>query len=130
VPTYTYKCDRCECEQLYTHGMAENPAVPCTVCANPCHIVIRALVPVKVRQALKGTEYREDLARFSNDPRAWVDGPRALKKLIDQTKREGASVRDLSDVSAPPEDPEDLDVDLVMEAQQEAIDSINRGEEN
>jgi hypothetical protein len=48
---------------------------------------------VKVRRALKGRDgsgqdYRADLARFANDPRAYVDGPRALKKLVDQTKRE------------------------------------------
>ena len=35
------------------------------------------------------TEYREDLARFPNDPQAFVSGPRAKQKLIDLRKREG-----------------------------------------
>ena len=35
------------------------------------------------------SEYREDLARYPNDPQAFVSGPRAKQKLIDQRKREG-----------------------------------------
>ena len=37
------------------------------------------------------SEYREDLARFPNDPQAYVSGPRAKKNLIDKRKREGWS---------------------------------------
>jgi hypothetical protein len=40
-------------------------------------------------QALKGGEYREDLARFKGDPRAYISGPMALKKRVDELKREG-----------------------------------------
>tara|TARA_E500000331_G_scaffold192847_1_gene185314 strand:- start:3537 stop:3902 length:366 start_codon:yes stop_codon:yes gene_type:complete len=35
------------------------------------------------------SEYRSDLARFPGDPQAYVDGPAAKQKLIDQRKREG-----------------------------------------
>lgn len=43
------------------------------------------------RHGMKGTmhDYRDDLARFPGDPQAYVDGPRAVQKLIDQRKREG-----------------------------------------
>lgn len=46
-------------------------------------------------------EYREDLARFPNDPEALVDGPKALQELIDKRKREGGVVRPLSDALGP-----------------------------
>lgn len=52
-------------------------------------------------------DYREDLSRFPNDPQALVSGPRDLKRLIDQRKREGWRVgeRTLEDVAntKPPE---------------------------
>ena len=34
-------------------------------------------------------EYREDLARFPSDPQANVTGPLALRRLVEQRKREG-----------------------------------------
>lgn len=33
--------------------------------------------------------YRADLARFPNDPEAFVSGPHSLQRLVDKRKREG-----------------------------------------
>ncbi len=46
---------------------------------------------VKIPHHLKGdcSDYRSDLARFPNDPEAFVDGPRAVKKLWDKRQRQG-----------------------------------------
>jgi len=47
---------------------------------------------IKLRHGMKDenwSEYRADLARFPNDPQAFLDGPAAKKRLIEQRKREG-----------------------------------------
>ena len=55
--------------------------------------VYRAMgrVNFQFRHGMKGDmrDYREDLARFPNDPEAFVDGPTAVRKLLDKRKREG-----------------------------------------
>ena len=52
----------------------------------------RTRFAIKLRHGMKDenwSEYRSDLARFPNDPQAYVSGPSAKKKLIDQRRREG-----------------------------------------
>ena len=52
----------------------------------------RTSFAIKLRHGMTDegwAEYRSDLARFPNDPQAYVSGPRAKQKLIDQRKREG-----------------------------------------
>lgn len=36
-----------------------------------------------------GKDYREDLARFPNDPEAYVNGKADVQKLLDKRKRQG-----------------------------------------
>jgi predicted nucleic acid-binding Zn ribbon protein len=127
---YTYRCPEGH-EQIQVHGMGEDPEILCETCSGLCKRVIRP-ASMKVRHVLKGDcrDYREDLARFPNDPEAFVDGPRALKKLLDKRKREGAFVRDLSDAAKAPDQSEDEDPEFLTNAYQQAIDAINDGEEN
>jgi hypothetical protein len=52
----------------------------------------RTTFGIKLRHGMTDegwSEYRSDLARFPGDPQAYVSGPRAKQKLIDQRKREG-----------------------------------------
>lgn len=134
MPTYSYKCDQGH-EQNETHGMLEDPEIVCWQCK--ARNVMRRSIKVaqfSFRHGMRGDmrDYREDLARFKGDPRAFVDGPRSLQKLIDQTKREGADIRPLDEagVGAPPsvEDEEDENDEMFREAQAEAIQEL--AEEN
>lgn len=65
---------------------------------------------MKIGQSLKndGYDYREDLARFPNDPEACVDGPAALRKLKDKRQRQGwqfQSVDQAASAGPPKTDP-------------------------
>lgn len=85
------------CRRGYKELVAyEDRHTACKECGHPVRIAIQA-VPHKVSRKLKGadgtgSDYRSDLARYPGDPRARVDGPAAVEKLIEQTKREGAEV--------------------------------------
>lgn len=48
-------------------------------------------VRFNIRHGMRGDmhDYRDDLARGPGDPEAYVDGPAAVRKLIDKRKREG-----------------------------------------
>lgn len=46
-------------------------------------------------------DYREDLARFPNDPEAYTDGPTAVKKLWDRRQRQGWRRRELKEKPKP-----------------------------
>lgn len=127
MPTYNYRCDEGHVQQI-VHGRSDAAVATCW-CAAPTRIVI-GVVPFTFRYGMRGDmrDYREDLARFKGDPRAFVDGPRSLAKLIDQTKREGADVRPLDEAAAgaPPsvEDDDDENDQMFAEAQAEAIQEI------
>lgn len=132
MPSYSYKCDACEnVERNVVHGMFESVVVPCTKCAGgqAMRILIQP-VKTQIRYSMRDDcrQYRSDLARFPNDPRAYVDGPRAIQKLIDQTRREGGHIAPLSDLSATDPIEDDQDDDLLRGAQEEAIQELN--EEN
>lgn len=160
MPTYSYRCDNGHVVQV-EHGVKDPGLTKCPstdlpddfqhccgqwccgpgpcdcegyVCEAPTRIVITQPVQFSFRHGMRGDmrDYREDLARFKGDPRAFVDGPRSLQKLIDQTKREGADVRPLDEagVGAPPsvEDEDEESDDLLREAQAEAIQEL--AEEN
>lgn len=133
MPNYTYKCDAGHLRQRFIPGLGpirstcDEPG--CTAAAR---ISINEPPQMFFKHSAKGDmrDYREDLARFPGDPRAYVDGPRSLKKLLDTTKREvekaGGSVRSLSDV-APPVDAEndpDEEAPLFREAYDEAVQEL------
>lgn len=133
MPTYDYKCPVCEKIRTATHGMQEDPEFYCDSCDTSQDILMyRVIKPsmFTIRHGMRGDmrDYREDLARFAGDPRAFVDGPRSLQKLIDQTKREGADVRPLSEAAAgaPPsvEDEDEESENLLAEAEAEARQEI------
>ncbi len=103
---YTHRCDSCGFESDKVLGRMSEPArTNCPVCDQETFLRRVTKTPaIHVGQRLKndGYEYREDLARFPGDRRAYVDGPRAVQNLIDQTKREGATVRPVSDARSDP----------------------------
>ena len=63
----------------------------------------------KIRHGMKGDmrDYREDLARFPNDPEAYVDGPRAVQKLWDKRQRQGWTRREITS-NPKPKSPEQV----------------------
>lgn len=67
-----------------------------------------------------GFDYREDLARFPNDPQACVDGPRALQKLKDQRRREGWTFKPLDTVRSEKPPTTDPNRSLAREAYEAA----------
>lgn len=88
----------------------------------------RRFVPgVIVKRNSRGDmrDYREDLARFPNDPEALVDGPTALRKLKDKRKREGWELKKIDKGSRPKPKPAGQ---LLREAYQEARRKGFRGE--
>lgn len=78
----------------------------------------------------QGHDYRDDLAARPGDPDAWVDGPRALRRLIDRRKREGwvpgESYADIA-ASLKNTDPEPIDEKLILEDVREARAIVARG---
>lgn len=134
MPTHSYRCPTCDKESEHAHGMLEDPTILCDRCDTSEFesVLVRVIKPrmFTMRHGMRGDmrDYREDLARFRGDPRAFVEGPRSLQKLIDQTKREGADVRPLSEAAggAPPsvEDEEEGSDNLLAEAEAEARQEI------
>jgi len=90
---------------------------------------------IRLTQRHDYRDYREDLARFPNDPQAYVNSDGQVKKLIDQRKREGWTFRKdgLADAwdSIPKDDGADGgDMDdeaMVEEAFREAMEGECRG---
>lgn len=75
-------------------------------------------------------DYREDLARFPNDPEAYVDGPTALAKLKDKRLREGWTFSPISQakgnvVRDDPDDHKDLMRESFEEAQREVAQGLH-----
>lgn len=87
MPSYVYRCDACGLETETWHTMAS--PVP-SVCGahGPMRIVVGALGIAGMKIKNEGAGYQPGLARRPNDPEAWVDGKRALNKLVDKRKRQ------------------------------------------
>jgi hypothetical protein len=85
---YLYRCEQCTCEWEVQHPMGEDPVVYCGSCKDtPTRKVIRPeRAAARVRNGGEG--YQPGLSRFPNDPRAYVDGPHSLQKLVSQRRRE------------------------------------------
>lgn len=104
---YTYRCREGHLREV-EHPMGANVRVVCEgdhhgfTCLHTMHIVVKS-PQIRIRHAMRGDmrDYREDLARFPNDPEALVDGPTALRKLKDRRKRQGWDLQPLR--SAPGE---------------------------
>ena len=96
MPDYRYRGDNECCSFTINQTMAEDRIASCPACGGKVVQVIDKIPSVRVRYALRGTghDYREDLARFPNDPEAYVDGPTAVRKLLDKRKRQGWEVRE------------------------------------
>lgn len=105
---FTHRCDGCGFESDRVVGrLSEVPRTNCPVCDQDTFLRrVKNIPNMRISHKLRGDgiEYREDLARFPDDPRAMVSGPRDVKRLIDQTKREGAQVRPLHEArsASPP----------------------------
>jgi hypothetical protein len=91
----------------------------------------------RISRALQGSDghghdYRDDLAAYPGDPAACIDGPRALRRLIDRRKREGwvrgESYADIA-ASLKHTDPEPIDEKLILEDVREARAIVARGED-
>lgn len=133
MPTYNYKCDEGHYFEVF-HPMAGPVRTSCEIegCRSSCARVITAAAQFKFCRAFKvDREYREDLARFKGDKRALVDGPRALKRLMDTTKREveasGGMIRTVDELAQPTPDPyeEAGEAELLSEAYDEARQDLN-----
>lgn len=107
MPAYVYKtreASNCACAwpgYVCVQKFADDPLTECPKCGSAVYRSIQS-VRLNVRKLKRDVhhshDYREDLARFPNDPEARVDGPRALRKLMDKRKREGWTMeRDLTD---------------------------------
>ena len=87
MPSYVYRCDQCGVETEVYHSMAHpNPSV----CGEhgAMRIVVGALGIANMKIKNEGAGYQPGLARRPNDPEAWVDGKRALNKLVDKRRRQ------------------------------------------
>ena len=80
---------------------------PTPTCAPPCGGAYRKLIgagqgrrraPAGQVRSVSG--YQPGLARFPDDPRAYVEGPHSLNKLKDAAKRRGASETTTAEVKA------------------------------
>lgn len=98
MPTYRYRprtshhCATCKGVVIDFASIHDPVRALCPDCGNEVYVSIP--VPRMNLRRLKRSiheshDYREDLARFKNDPDCYVDGPRALSKLKDKRKRAG-----------------------------------------
>lgn len=106
MPHYRYRCRDCGDETHALQSFQDDPIEDCLACPGTVYRVIQRVQFKRSSRALRGEsgsghDYREDLAEYPGDPDAYVDGPRALQKLIDKRKRQGWQVgeRSLSDVA-------------------------------
>lgn len=105
MPNYVYRSKDPDCSGFEATEKLSDPAQ--TTCPNCEAVVYRAITlnsaGFKLRHGMKGDmrDYRDDLARFVGDPEAHVDGPRALKKLIDKRKRQGWQMGQLQSPTQP-----------------------------
>lgn len=92
MPSYLYRCDSCGNERRVHHSMDTTPKVTCERCSTvppPSMRIVVGADGIPAARAPDRTGYQPCLARYPNDPTAYVDGPRALSKLIDDRKRRG-----------------------------------------
>jgi predicted nucleic acid-binding Zn ribbon protein len=92
MPNYYYRHPRGSCPGGSKYQeFSEDPLTDCPRCGVSGVYRSIQMSQFRLRHGMKGDmrDYREDLSRFSNDPEAYVDGPRALKNLIEKRKREG-----------------------------------------
>lgn len=133
MPVYTHRCEQGH-DVLVVQPMSEEPRTTCEEegCTATCYRVIRAGKPgFKIPHRLRRTDmvdYREDLARFPNDPEAWVDGPRALAALMDKRKRAGWTFKPVSEADQPKPPPEVDGEKLIRESYEEALKEVNGGD--
>lgn len=125
----THRCTAGHEVEVFAAFGAE-PRTTCEApeCSAPCVRVISKPPKTKIRHALKRTDcvdYREDLARFPNDPEAWVDGPQSLQKLIDKRKRAGWEMKPVSEASRPHKPPEVDGEKLVRDSYEEALKQVS-----
>lgn len=102
MPLYTYRADApgsaCEagCRDGFEvrQNLSAKALEACPSCGARVRRVIRPSHTI-IRHSMRGTmhDYRDDLARFVGDPEAYVDGPRALQRLIDKRKRQGWEIK-------------------------------------
>lgn len=85
---YRYRHDACGHEESVSHGMGEQVWVGCPMCPNEAMRIVVSADSIPAAKIKNGGEgYQPGLARRPNDPKAWVDGPRMLRKKVDQAKR-------------------------------------------
>lgn len=130
MSTHRIRCNACgqRWDQGYNGLLPENwrdsVQFQCSCLGEPEHleIVITNKAITTIRHGMKGDmqDYREDLARFPGDPEAFVDGPRALSKLMDKRKREGCILRPLDSAAGAHEGNLDPNRNLAAEAYEEA----------
>jgi putative FmdB family regulatory protein len=103
---YTHRCDNCGKEGPVNQAMSDHPITYCPECKLNTYLRRITKAPAaRMGQSVRndGYDYREDLARFPNDPQACVDGPRALQRLKDQRQREGWKFQKIDEArQAPP----------------------------
>lgn len=123
--TYTIRCKECRIEQTVFLTWEQVQDKDC-FCGGFTEVVIRRCPPVSIRHGMREStltngDYREDLARFPNDPEAFVDGPTALKKLIEKRKRQGIDYQPVSNAAPAVEDENPAPrKSLIAEAYEEA----------
>lgn len=120
---YLHRCDECGLEDEVNQAMSETPVDYCPHCKHNTFLRRITKAPkVKMGQSVRndGADYREDLARFPNDPQARVDGPRALRKLKDQRQREGWTFHNLDQAASAAPPKTDPNRSLVREAYEAA----------
>lgn len=132
MSTHRIRCNACGdmWDQPYKGVLPDNwretVQFQCACLGDPkfLDVVVTLRSSVRIRHGMRGDmqDYREDLARFPNDPEAFVDGPRALEKLKDKRKRAGWQLRPLD--NAAPSDNGGVNLDpnrsLAAEAYEEA----------
>jgi len=102
MPLYKYKssmpglsCMKCEKGLVKMQTMSDDALTHCPDCGGPIQRIIQSC-GIKIPHSMKvRVDYRDDLARYPGDPTAWVDGPRALSKLMDDRKRMGWEMKPL-----------------------------------
>jgi hypothetical protein len=114
MPTYIYKADApgdcvtCKDGIARWETLSAEPMVTCSMCGRMVHrCITRENAPtVGSMDPRLGADplYLSQLARFPNDPKAYVSGPDSWRKRVDQAKRDGDSVREGSQAVAAGED--------------------------
>lgn len=87
MPLYTYVCADYH-EQEIRHGMTESPVIRCPTCGGQCRILV-GVAGIPAAKIPNRDGYHPGLALYPGDRSAYVDGPRAMRRLLDDRKRRG-----------------------------------------